>query len=156
MDVIAARSEVENLLTFVETLFFDDRLYWQVSDLNSKKFELVYLRENDPDCWQINELGSCNIKTSKKCDLETLLLELNVDLKDVEKQIGLSIMMQAVFADLVLKGAEKLFGPESLNACISSAGNFSENLSSLVSHNSQTKDMPPSPLRVIKNSSNKI
>lgn len=141
---------MENILTFVENLFFDEKLYWQASGLSeTKRFEVVYQRFETPRGWRIRAIGDDDwLCFSIKNATETFT-NLNVDMADVERQIGSSIMMQAVFANLVLSSAAKLFGKEHVDTCIERAGQFSQELDKMVGAQTKEKRGSSPKLRIV-------
>lgn len=138
-----------NLLEFINTLSIDEKLYWRVASANSKEagFEITWRRGDRPKPWSLMHKG--NGTTNSYCgkEFEHALKSAGVDLDDFERQIGVSALTQAVFADMVLQSAIQLFGAEVVTRSINDTRAFLAQVSEMAHQHAGTRSQSPAGVR---------
>lgn len=101
------------LLQFVDNMSIDEKLYWRVNGkAPGEVFEVSWNRNAKPKSWRIKKMGAEQEMFFNTSEADLALTAMGVDIMDIERQLGVSVLTQAVFADMVLNGARQLFGAE--------------------------------------------
>lgn len=116
---------LQKLVDFVERLSLDEKMFWRVPKLKSTQaIDLVYERQAKPAAWKVRLGEGREFLPVRGTDLVALLKAAGADLAHIERQMGVSLLTQAVFADLYLERARQLFGEEMVASSIKDARAF--------------------------------
>jgi hypothetical protein len=122
------------LLEFLDTLALDDRLYWRLPRREGQvAVELMWQRAQKPEAWSVRETGAEAWTTSTREALPDKLTALSVADATVEKMLGATVMTQAVFADMVLEGAARIFGRDAVERSVRETRTFLAEVSATAS-----------------------
>lgn len=111
------------LLAFVDRLSLDEKLYWRVPFAESAvEAEILWTRAKQPTSWTIKAGGI--ERTVRTEELPALMAELRIDAAVFERQLGVTVLTQACFADLVRRSAVELFGEEAVEKSIADTKAF--------------------------------
>lgn len=121
------------LLDFINNLSIDEKLYWRVANAKSKTdgFEITWRRSDRPKPWYLRNKHAESGQAYDTGEFAQALALAGVDLEDFERQLGVSILTQAVFADLVMQSAVQLFGSEVVHRSIQDTRAFMSQVSQL-------------------------
>jgi hypothetical protein len=111
---------MNQMLEFIDRLCLDEKLYWRIPLLA----EVSWRRDARPAAWQIRIVGQEEWQTFTKAELPKALERLAIDPIAFDRQVGASILTQAVFADMVMEGAIELFGQEAVRKSIADTRAF--------------------------------
>ncbi len=116
---------MNKLLEFIDRLCLDEKLYWRVPMLaKSGTCEVQWRRDARPAAWSIREIGSEQWTNFSKGEMPRAIEQFQLDPFSFERQVGASILTQAVFADMVMEGAVDLFGQEAVRKSIADTRSF--------------------------------
>lgn len=104
------------LIDFIDRLAVDDKLYWRFADTDAGDLELTWHRDATPRCWGLKTRSEPEPIRHDATSLLEALATLGLDSATAERQIGATILMQAVYADLVVQGAIQLFGADAVES----------------------------------------
>lgn len=128
------------MMEFIDNLSLEENLYWQVSRKDTGALvELSWQRTSSGGHW--------SVKTEKKPEgyqydrhgMAAHLTAIDVDAETLTRQLGANIMTQALYADLMLAGAKKLFGESALDQGLGNARRFVENVTSGIATTKQER-----------------
>lgn len=102
-----------SFLDFIDRLAVDEKLYWRLADVSEDEHELSWHRDAAPLAWSLKAPGREAIRHNATTLLRALA-DCGIDRQVAERQLGATILMQAVYADLVVQGAVQLFGEEAV------------------------------------------
>lgn len=121
------------LLDFINDLSIDEKLYWRVANAHHKSegFEITWRRSDRPKPWNIRKKNTETGQAYDTAEFAQIVQLAGVDLEDFERQLGVSILTQAVFADMVMQSAVKLFGAEVVHRSIHDTRAFMSQVSLL-------------------------
>jgi hypothetical protein len=140
------------MLSFIETLSLDDRLYWEVGSTKGKlRFEIMWQKDSSPNPWRIRPKGSDQWTELNSSGLIKKLNQWDACTDQFERQVGASIMTQAVFADQVIQGATKLFGEDAVQQGIEDARQFLQAVANSIKEQTSPQAPKPSPLKLVTN-----
>ena len=133
------------ILEFIDKLSIDERLHWRVSSINSREpgFDITWTRNNRPNPWILTRKGNANPQAFSTSEFEQGLKSAGVDLGDFERQVGVSVLIQAVFADMVTQSAVELFGSEVVTRSIRDTRAFLSEVSKMA--HTYASGKPPGP-----------
>lgn len=139
---------MDKLLEFLDRLCIDEKLYWRVpyADENGTA-EISWRRDGRPETWSIRERGAETSCSLRAAELPETLKLLGIDISAFEKQLGASILTQAVFADMVLEGAIRLFGSEVVSRSINDTREFLAMVSDAAARMTKVAPLAPTPRR---------
>jgi hypothetical protein len=104
---------MDKLLEFIDRLCLDEKLYWHVpSRAGGGDAEVAWERAAKPQAWRVKPAGHNAWMPIAAEALAATLERHDLDMGAFRRQVGASIMTQAVFADMVLQGANELFGED--------------------------------------------
>lgn len=104
-------NSVAKLLNFIDHLCIDEQLYWRVPLVDgSGDTEVRWHRDLFAAAWTIGLENKEVTRSVTTRDLMGTLRDRGVDVEHFERQLGASILTQAVFADMVREGAVEIFG----------------------------------------------
>ncbi len=114
---------LSSLLVFVDRLSLDEKLYWRVPVAESAvEVEILWTRAKLPASWTIKGAGA--ERTVDTVGMAALLAELRIDGAAFERQLGVTVLTQACFADLVRRSAVELFGEKAVEKSIADTKAF--------------------------------
>jgi hypothetical protein len=135
------------LLDFINNLSIDEKLYWRVSSATDKHtgYEIFWRRAERPRPWSLKRKGAETAEAFATKDFAQALADAGVDTDDLERQLGVSVLTQAVFADMVMQAAMKLFGAEVVTRSINDTRAFLASVSEMAQMHAGGKPSPASP-----------
>jgi hypothetical protein len=135
------------LLEFINNLSIDEKLYWRVTSATDKQagHEIFWRRAERPKPWSLKRKGEATAEAFATKDFAQALADAGVDTDDFERQLGVSVLTQAVFADMVLQAAMKLFGAEVVTRSINDTRAFLASVSEMAQTHAGSKPGTPSP-----------
>ena len=115
------------MMEFIDNLSLEDRLYWQISRGDTGDLiELGWQRSATSGEWSIKTDKNPDGFTYDRHGVAAHLAAIDVDVEKLTRQLGASIMTQALYADLMLEGAKKLFGENTLQQGLGNAKRYVE------------------------------
>lgn len=146
---------MESLIQFIDSFSIDEKLYWQLPSSEPGKFyDIKWERDCGKTHWHIKTADEKTWQPVPSEKLVETLDRLPVNERDLQKQIGTSIMTQAIFAEQYLNSAKKLLGSENIERGLDKARNLMDMISNLTQSQSQTQAQTPKKkpgLRLVKN-----
>lgn len=120
----------DQLLDFLDHLCLDETLYWRIP-LGGKdgSLELAWKRTQKPNAWSVRKPGEDAWTFYDAAGFLAALPTLGVDRDALDRQLGASILTQAVFADMVMEGAVKIFGSDAVQRSIKDTRDFLQSVS---------------------------
>lgn len=116
---------MNKLLEFIDRLCLDEKLYWRIPMLaKGGHCEVQWRRDARPAAWSIRVVGNEQWAHFAKGEMPRAVEQFQIDPFAFERQVGASILTQAVFADMVMEGAVDLFGQEAVRRSIADTRSF--------------------------------
>lgn len=116
---------MNQLLLFIENFSIDEKLYWQVPLKDQTgSIEITWERMAQPMAWKVRPSGQGEWSANDTRGLEEQLHAAAVDMEHFERQLGVSVLTQAVFADMVMERASELFGRDVVKRSIADTRAF--------------------------------
>jgi hypothetical protein len=104
---------MQELLQFIQHLAIDDRFYWRVGLIGRVGHaEVIWQRRDGATPWRLRLSDTTEWTAFGGAELELRLAAASVDTDDLQRQLSASILTQAVFAEMVVDGARKIFGED--------------------------------------------
>lgn len=126
---------MEKILNFIDDYTMESQLYYRVTSLYDQKvFELQWFREKNSGVrkaakpWRVRPLGDDSWAELATAELVNVLNEFQIDLLSFEQMVSTSVLQQIVYADMVTKKAEALFGRPAIDEAIDANQKFMEEL----------------------------
>ncbi len=137
---------MNKLLEFIDRLCLDEKLYWRIPMLaKSGTCEVQWRRDAKPSAWSIRPIGTEEWAHFSKGEMPRALERYSLDPIAFDRQVGASILTQAVFADMVMEGAIDLFGQDAVRKSIADTRSFLSGVSDAakrVTNSTAGKSMP--------------
>lgn len=130
-------------MEFIDNLSIDDKLFWKVGAT-----EIYWTRASRPSSWGIKIDGDKLLYN--RAAFEEILRANRVDLRDFERQLGVSVLTQAVFGDMVIKGAIVLFGKDVVERSVEDTRAFLNSVSAMAGTEIKRSAPPKSKLALVK------
>ena len=135
---------MQNVITFIENFAMEPELYWQVPHLYSGAVcELQWQKRAMPKRWRFRASEDQPWVQLAPQEVTPALQAAQVNLAATRRQIGASIITQAVYASLVVEAAEKIFGQDTLQKAFSDTNHFIfellKRVSSILDEQTQTE-----------------
>lgn len=134
---------IEQLLDFIDNLSVDEQLYWRVPATEGALLEVMWKRGSRKAAWSIRPLGSAEWQAMPAKDLLARISAMQGDVAAFERQVGVSVLTQAVFADMVLEAAHKIFGVDAVQRSISDTKNFLASVTEVAQKHTRTEAVRP-------------
>ncbi len=116
---------MNKLIEFIDRLCLDEKLYWRIPMLaKSGTCEVQWRRDAKPSAWSIRPVGTEEWAHFSKGEMPRALERYSLDPIAFDRQVGASILTQAVFADMVMAGAIDLFGQDAVRKSIADTHSF--------------------------------
>ena len=143
---------MDKLLHFIDHLCIDDQLYWRVPLTNGDgEAEVRWQRAQKPLAWTVRVGGGAFERLAATADLIKTLAAAQVDQEQLERQLGASVLTQAVFAEMVRDGATSIFGADVVAQSVQDTRDFLESVSQAAAQLATPAATPPAArLRLIR------
>ncbi len=140
---------MKKLLHFIEYLCLDDQLYWRVPLLDaSGEAEVRWQRDLKPRAWTVRLGDGAFERDVATAELVATLAVAAIDQEHLERQIGASILTQAVFAEMVRDGAVEIFGVEVVARSVADTREFLQSVAQAATRLAAAPQIPPSTARL--------
>jgi len=116
---------MKQLLDFIETLSIDDTAYWKIPTVYGESTaEIRWKRKLNPRGWQLRFGDQEEWQDFNAKEFSESLNTHKVDLMAFQRQLGASVLSQAVFANLIVERAQDIFGEKVVSQSMEEAKRF--------------------------------
>ena len=120
------------LLKLLDTVSYDQRLYWRVMSQTSDKELEVYWNKYEDHQWSIQNMSGEKLLGCSSRELLPNLEKLNIDPYEFELRLRKTVLQQVTFADLIVNEAVRFFGKATVDEAIKHNNYFMKELESVI------------------------
>ena len=129
------------LLKLLDTVSYDQKLYWRVMDHKTDAELEIYWNKNEDHQWLIQSINGQKLVSCSSRELLPNLEKLDIDPYEIELRLRRTVLQQVTFADLIISEAVRYFGKATVDEAIKHNNYFMKELESVL-ENMMNKPKP--------------